>query len=66
MSNRHLEAIKHLPRAELEAFAVRMSLRIGSSRREIEYGDQFLALMIGFLLGVLVALSGLFLGIGLA
>lgn len=41
-------------------------MRMGSNRREIEHGNLFLALLIGFLLGVLVALSGLFLGLGLA
>lgn len=66
MSDRHLEAIRHLPRADLEAFAVRLAMRMGSNRREIEHGNLFLALLIGFLLGVLVALSGLFLGLGLA
>ncbi len=66
MSDRHLEAIRHLPRAELEAFALRLAQGMGNSRREIENANLFLALLTGFLLGVLVALSGLFLGLGLA
>lgn len=66
MSDRQFEAIRHLPRAELEAFAVRLALGMGNSRREIESANLFLAMLIGFLLGVLVALSGLFLGLGLA
>ena len=66
MSDRHLEAIRHLPRAELETFALRLAQGMGNSRREIENANLFLALLTGFLLGVLVALSGLFLGLGLA
>jgi hypothetical protein len=66
MSDRHIEAIRHLTRAELEAFAVRSTVRMGNDRREIEHGNMFLAMLIGFLLGVLVALSGLLLGLGLA
>lgn len=66
MSNHHLEAIRRLPHADLEAFAVEIASRMGSNRREIENGNQFLTLLIGFLLGVLVAISGLFLGFGLA
>ena len=66
MSDRQLEAIRHLPRADLEAFAVRLALHVASNRREIEHGNLFLTLLIGFLLGVLVAASGLFLGLRLA
>jgi len=64
MSDRHLEAIRHLPRAELEAFALRLAQGMGNSRREIDSANLFLAMLIGFLPGVLVALSGLFPGLG--
>lgn len=66
MSNHHIETIRHLPRADLEAFAVRLAMHAGSVHREIEHGNLFLALLTGFLLGVLVAASGLFLGFGFA
>lgn len=66
MSNRHFEAIRHATRAELEAFVLQAAMRHGRNRQEIASGNQFTAMLIGFLLGVLVAVSGLLLGCGLA
>lgn len=66
MKESAFEAVKLMPRDELEDFAVRAALQLRGYRGEIEAGNDFLAILIGFLLGAIVAASGLFLGLGLA
>ena len=65
MNDSAFEAIRHLPREELESFACRAALEIRRARTEDGAGNVFAGLMIGFLLGALVGASGLFLGLGL-
>ncbi len=66
MNESTLDAIRQMPREELESFAMRAAVKIRSDRREIEAGNLFLTLLTGFLLGAIVAASGLLLGLGLA
>jgi hypothetical protein len=66
MNESTLEAIRNMPREELETFALRAAVKIRSDRQEIEAGNLFLSLLTGFLLGAIVAASGLLLGLGLA
>jgi hypothetical protein len=66
MTESALEAVRLMPRDELENFAVRAALQLRRNRGEIEAGNLFLAVLIGFLLGAVVAASGLLLGLGLA
>jgi hypothetical protein len=60
------QAVRHMPRDELEKFAIRALLQLRSNRGEIESGNLFLAILMGFLLGTIVAASGFLLGLGLA
>lgn len=66
MKEKAFEAVRLMPRDELEDFAVRAALQLRSHREEIAAGNVFLAIMIGFLLGAIVAASGFLLGLGLA
>lgn len=61
-----LDAVRLMPRDELESFAVRAVLQLRSHRGDIEAANVFLATLIGFLLGAIVAASGFLLGLGLA
>jgi hypothetical protein len=54
-----------MPRDQLEEFAIRALLRLRSERQEALTGNLFVAVLIGFLLGTIVAASGFFLGLGL-
>lgn len=54
-----------MPREDLETFAVRALLQLRQNRGEIEAGNMFLAMLMGFLLGAMVAASGFLLGLGL-
>lgn len=65
MTEKALEAIRLMPRHELEDIAVRAVLQLRRDRHEIEAGNAFLSGLIGFLLGAIVAASGFFLGLGL-
>lgn len=60
-----LEKIRHLPRPDLESFAVRAALHIRMKREEADSGHFFNAALFGFLLGAIVASSGFLLGVGL-
>ncbi len=66
MTESALEAVRLMPRDELENFAVRAALQLRRNRGEIEAGNLFLAVLIGFLLGAVVAASGFLVGLGLA
>lgn len=66
MTESALEAVRLMPRDELENFAVRAALQLRRNRGEIEASNMFLAALIGFLLGTIVAASGFLLGLGLA
>ena len=65
MNDRALAAVRLLPREQLEALAVRAALQIQSDRREIKASNAFLEILVGFLLGAIVAASGFLLGLGL-
>ena len=65
MTEKALEAIRLMPRHELEGIAMRAALLLRRDRYEIEASNTFLSGLIGFLLGAIVAASGLFLGLGL-
>ena len=65
MKESAFEAIRLMPRDELETFAVRAALQLRSDRGAIESENAFLTVLIGFLLGAIVAASGFLLGVGL-
>jgi len=65
MEERVFEAIRHLPREELETFAVRAAVYVRQSRNDAESGGYFVAILTGFLLGALVASSGFLIGASL-
>lgn len=62
MDETAFNAIRSLPRDDLEAFAVRAAIHIGKSRQELETSRFFVAVLTGFLLGALVASSGFLFG----
>jgi hypothetical protein len=66
MEQSALEAIRMMPREELESFAVRAAVRLRNDRGEIESANAFLAVLTGFLLGAIVAAAGFLLGLGLS
>jgi len=65
MSENAFETIRLMPREDLETFAVRAALQLRQNRGELEAANLFLAVLMGFLLGALVAASGFLLGVGL-
>jgi hypothetical protein len=66
MKESAFETIRLMPRDELETFAVRAALQLRSDRGTIESENAFLTVLIGFLLGAIVAASGFLLGVGLS
>jgi hypothetical protein len=66
MTESALEAVRLMPRDELEHFALRAAQQLRRNRGEIEAGNIFLAVLMGFLMGAIVAASGFLLGLGLA
>ena len=66
MKESAFEAIRLMPRDELETFAVRAALQLRSDLGTIASESAFLTVLIGFLLGAIVAASGFFLGVGLS
>jgi len=66
MEERAFETVRLMRREELEEFAVRAALQMRNYRREVEAGDDFIAVLVGFLLGAVVAASGLLFGLGLS
>lgn len=65
MNDTAFDVIRQLPRSELEAFALRAAHHIRSGRREIEAGHYFSAVLMGFLLGAVVAAAGFLAGASL-
>lgn len=65
MDDTAFEAIRQLPRNELEAFAIRAALHIRKGRREFDAGRDFSAVLMGFLLGATVAAAGFLAGASL-
>jgi len=65
MEHSALNAIRMMPREELESFAVRAALQLRSDRGEIESANAFVAVLTGFLLGAIVASAGFLAGLGL-
>ena len=65
MQERLFESIRQLPRSELESFAIRAASYIRSQQEDVHSERLFTAVLIGFLLGALVASSGFLLGAGL-
>ena len=65
MKENVLDAVRIMTRDQLEALAVHAALQLRGNRKEIESGNVFLAVLIGFLLGAIVAASGFLLGLGL-
>ena len=66
MKETAINILRLMPREELERFAIRAATQVHSDRNEIEAGNVFIAILIGFLLGAIVAASGFILGLGLA
>ena len=66
MKETAINILRLMPREELESFAIRAATQVRSDRNEIEAGNVFIAVLIGFLLGAIVAASGFILGLGLA
>ena len=66
MEERTFETVRLMRREELEEFAVRAALQIRNYRREVQAGDDFVAVLLGFLLGAMVAASGLLFGLCLS
>ncbi len=65
MIERSYEVVRCLPREDLEEFAVRTALQVRMERVESSSGDYFVAVIIGFMLGALVATSGFLVGTGI-
>jgi hypothetical protein len=66
MEQNALDAIRVMPREELESFAVRAAVQLRNHRGEIESANAFLGVLTGFLLGAIVAAAGFLLGLGLS
>lgn len=62
MDEKTADVIRRMPRADLERLIVRAAVQLRDSRRENEEGQTFIAVLTGFLIGVIVAASGFFLG----
>lgn len=62
MEQRAFETIRLLPRHELEAFALRAAVSMRDAKREAESGRLFSAVLMGFMLGALVASAAFLLG----
>lgn len=65
MKESGFDAIRLMPREELETLAVRAALQLRSDRGVIQAENAFLTVLISFLLGAIVAASGFLLGLGL-
>lgn len=57
--------LKRMPRDQLEEFAIRALLRLRSQKEDTGTENLFAAILIGFVLGTVVAASGFLLGLGL-
>lgn len=58
MDDKIFESIRLLSRDDLEACLLRAAVHIREGRKEMESGRLFAALLIGFLLGAVIASAG--------
>lgn len=65
MEEQAVNTIRLLPRSDLEAVAIRAASHLRDNRKELEASRHFLAVLTGFLLGVLVATAGFLVGASL-
>lgn len=65
MEERAVETIRLLPRSDLEAFALRAVTYMRQNQKEVERGHFFSAVLMGFLLGALVASAAFIVGTSL-
>ena len=66
MEEQAFETIRLLPRRDLEAFALRAAVHVRETRREVESTRDFSAVLMGFLLGTLVASAAFITGSSLS
>lgn len=66
MEERAYEAIRRLPRGQLEAFALRAVVTLHEHRNELDPSRVFLAALAGFLSGAVVAAAGFLFGTSLS
>lgn len=64
MQERLFETIRRLPRTELDSSADQAASDVSSQDKIADSGRLFTAILVGFLLGALVASSGFLLGAG--
>lgn len=65
MEERAVNTMRLLPRGDLETLAIRAASQMRDNRKELEASRHFLAVLTGFLLGVLVATTGFLFGASL-
>jgi hypothetical protein len=65
MEERAVETIRHLPRGDLEAFALRAVAYMRQNQKDVENSHFFSAVLMGFLLGALVASAAFLVGASL-
>lgn len=65
MEDRVCEAIRRLPRGDLETFAIRAALHARTQRRQSDSSRIFAAAITGLLLGAVICVAGFLLGSGL-
>lgn len=65
MEDRVCEAIRRLPRGDLETFAIRAAFHARKMRKENVSGHIFLAAITGLLFGAVIGVTGFLLGSGL-
>lgn len=58
MDDRTFDSIRMMPREDLESFVLRAAVHLRESRKELESGRLFSALLMGFVLGAVVAAVG--------
>ena len=66
MEERAFTAIRLLQREELESFALRAAFQVRESRKELDSRRFFSTLLVGFVLGALVAAAGFLIGASLS
>lgn len=62
MEEQAFETIRLLPRRELEAFALRAAVHMRETQKEVESSRFFSAVLMGFMLGALVASAAFLVG----
>jgi hypothetical protein len=65
MEEMEFGAIRHLSRRELESFALCAAMHVHEGRKELASGNFFAALLVGFVLGAVVASVGFLVGASL-